>query len=135
MTVIKLITVCSFFFLLCSCETDDLKTAKLENTTGVKLYGKGDYKKALYFFMKAAGHKNLPDSNKAIFLGNIAHSYSKMNQPDSAKFFYKKASGDFNPNSSYFNINMANAFLIDTKIDSALKYLEEAYKVDSSSGE
>jgi len=135
MTIKTFIAVGSFFLLLYSCKPGELKTATIENGTGLRLYEKGEYKRALYFFMKAAAHENLPDSNKAIFFANIAHAYANIHQADSAKYFYKKASEAYLPGSVNATLSMVNLFLIDEKIDSAKRYLELAYSTDSSSGE
>jgi tetratricopeptide (TPR) repeat protein len=134
MKTIRISIFCVSFCILFSCGSDELKTAQIQNITGLELYEKGDYKKSLYFFLKAANHTDIPDSNKAIYFDNIAHAYFHTSQPDSAKFFYKKVCQLAQSNRSDCNISLANLLLLDDKIDSARSLLEEIVAKDSTNG-
>ncbi|MFT3935799.1 MAG: tetratricopeptide repeat protein [Chitinophagaceae bacterium] len=132
--IFKCIIFFSLISSLVSCKQEDLKTAIIQNNAGLALYNKADYKKARYFFLKAASHENLPDTNMAVFFYNIARTYSITSEMDSAKYFYQKSCKLYSATSQAFKISKASIFLLESKTDSARKVLEEGYEIDSTNG-
>ena len=134
MAIFRYILFISIVSLVCACKSNDLETARIQNSSGLKLYDKGDYKKAVYFFIKASKYENLPDTIRAIYIENIASAYARSAKLDSSEYFYRKAATLYSPLSRNYKVDMANSFLVRDSIDSALQILHDAYRIDSSNG-
>jgi tetratricopeptide (TPR) repeat protein len=61
-----------------------------DNRTGINLYESGIYRASKVFFLKQWNNGNLPPEEKAEVCYYLGEVYLKLNQPDSASFYYSK---------------------------------------------
>jgi tetratricopeptide (TPR) repeat protein len=112
------------------CNFVNVEKAKDLNRIGLKYSAKGKKKQAINYFIAASLIKDIPDSDRTKYLGNIGEEYW-FDNVDSSKYYYSKAV-KLNDKNSYAGLfYMANVYILDNEIDKAEDLLLKAYKIDS----
>ncbi|MDR2448827.1 MAG: hypothetical protein LBD52_02580 [Prevotellaceae bacterium] len=74
----------------CACFVLASLTCMADNRTGINLYESGMYRAAKVFFLKQWNNGNASPEEKAETCYYLGEVYLKLNQPDSASFYYNK---------------------------------------------
>ena len=125
----------SMIFFACENNTKDVDNAdnawKL-NSYGLELAQQGKYRESIGPYFLASTSKAISDSMRTVYLGNLAVAYHELELEDSAKYYFTRAAS-LNPKNSYYYLeNSAYIFLVDNELDSTVRLLESAYKIDST---
>jgi tetratricopeptide (TPR) repeat protein len=125
--------VAAFFSILAfSCGTKDSVKADQANSLGLRLSSENKTREALQAFYQAASYKAIADTDRAVYLGNLAVTYEDLDLIDSAKYYYTLAANT-TPSGSLRNlVSRSCILLIDNKIDSALRLLNAAYSISGT---
>jgi len=100
------------------------------NRIGIHYSEEGQKKKAINYFLAASLTKNITDSERTIYLGNLGREYWQSNE-DSSKYYFMKAANLSDKNSFKGLYYTANVFVLDKKTTQARDLLLKAYQIDS----
>ena len=112
---------------LASCQLDQSKKLRQLNHLALEYSRKHQQQEALKYYMEAYALKNVPDSLRTMLLENLGNEYEYYKE-DSAKYYYLQAASLNNRNSYHWLYCMANYYMLDHRIDSALPLLLRAYE-------
>ena len=127
---IKVFFIFLLFIQLTGCGLSPTSRAKELNKLALQSSRKQNQQAAVKYFFEACQIKGISDSLRTMLLENFANEYCYY-KDDSAKYYYSQAAALNNRNSYHWLYCMANYYLLDNRVDSAVPLLIRATERDS----